>query len=119
MVEIFAVIRRYRLAATRYELQRAGVAGYSFFSAFGRGRQRGLKSTNGMDGGHGFLPRMIFYLVTEADRASVAVEAIIRANQTGEFGDGRIFVTRLESAMRITEKVSAATVHEASCAGVC
>ena len=103
MTEIYAIVRRQGAPATRMELTRVGCQGYTVFPVLGRGRQRGLR-TAGQTGGVGFLPRMLFYLVVEDDHAMETIEAIILANQTGEFGDGRIFLSKLERAGRMSDQ---------------
>jgi nitrogen regulatory protein PII 2 len=113
MVEIMAIIRRKRAAATKEELSRIGCAGYTAFPVLGRGRQRGLR---GEPGGEGlaFLPKVLFDLVVEESQAQETIEAMIRANQTGEFGDGKIFVIEMAETYRISTggRESAATTTE-------
>ena len=101
MVEIIAIIRRKRAAATKEELSRIGCKGYTAFPVFGRGRQRGLK---GEPGGEGlaFLPKILFDLVVEDAQAQETIEALIRANQTGQYGDGKLFVIEMADAYRIS-----------------
>ena len=107
MTEVVAIVRRQRVVATRTELLRAGCPGYTVFSALGRGRQRGLRPRHQADGntapGHAFLPRAVFRIVIEDGQALEMVEAVIRANQTGEFGDGRIFLSKLDDAYRMSD----------------
>ncbi len=101
MREIIAIVRRNRAAATKAELARIGCEGYSQVTVLGRGRQRGLRDQDS-DAGLRFLPKVMFDLVVDDARATETVEAIIRANQTGEFGDGRIFVADVEQGHRIS-----------------
>lgn len=101
MTEIIAMIRRKRAAATQEELSRIGCNGYTAFPVLGRGRQRGLRGEPGGDG-LAFLPKVLFDLVVEDDQAQEIVEALIRANQTGQYGDGRIFVLPTQEACRIS-----------------
>jgi len=49
-----------------------------------------------------FLPKVLFDLIVEESQAQGTIEAIIRANQTGEFGDGKIFVIETAEAYRIS-----------------
>jgi len=49
-----------------------------------------------------FLPKALFDLIVEESQAQETIEAIIRANQTGEFGDGKIFVIEVAEAYRIS-----------------
>ena len=101
MVEIIAIIRRKPAAATKEELSRIGCTGYTAFPVLGRGRQRGLR---GEPGGEGlaFLPKVLFDLVVEDAQAQETIEALIRANQTGQYGDGKLFVIEMAEAYRIS-----------------
>lgn len=101
MVELVAVVRRNRTLATKEELARMHCAGYSMFPVLGRGRQRGLHVQEGRQG-LAFLPKMLFDLVVDDDQAQETIEAIIRSNQTGEFGDGKIFVVEIGETYRIS-----------------
>lgn len=101
MVELIAVVRRDRAIATKAELARVGCSGYSRFPVLGRGRQRGLQGDGSLPG-LPFLPKALFAVVVEDDRVDETIEAIIRANQTGEFGDGRIFLVETSEAYRIS-----------------
>ena len=91
MVELIAIVRRDRALATKAELARIGCAGSSWFPVLGRGRQRGLQS-GGPSPRLPFLPKACFTLMVEEGRIDETVEAVIRANQTGEFGDGKVFL---------------------------
>lgn len=101
MVEIIAIIRRKKASATKEELARIGCTGYSVFAVLGRGRQRGLRVQQGQEG-LAFLPKLLFDLIVEDEQTQETIEAIIRANQTGEFGDGRIFLMEVTQAYRIS-----------------
>ena len=101
MVEILAIVRRNRAAATKQELARIECPGYFQFPVLGRGRQRGLRDQDG-EAGLRFLPKVLFRVVVDDQQASEVIEAIVRANQTGQFGDGRIFVIEATRADRIS-----------------
>ena len=101
MVELIAVIRRNRASSTKEELARIGCEGYSQFPVLGRGRERGLRGAPG-SAGLSFLPKRLFNLIVDDDQEAETVEAIIRANQTGEFGDGKIFVLEVTQGYRIS-----------------
>ncbi len=101
MVELIALVRRDRAIATKAELARIGCTGYSWFPVLGRGRQRGLHS-DGTLPGLSFLPKALFVVVVKEEQVDETVEAIIRTNQTGEFGDGKIFVLDADEAYRIS-----------------
>ena len=113
MREIIAIVRRKRAAATKAELDRIGCEGYCQFAVLGRGRQRGLRDQDS-DAGLRFLPKILFDLIVDDARAAETIEAIVRANQTGEFGDGRIFVAEVAHGYRIsTGAADAVTEHVA------
>ena len=101
MVEIIAIIRRKKASATKEELERIKWSGYSVFPVLGRGRQRGLRGAQGTEG-LAFLPKVLFDLIVGERQAQETIEAIIRANQTGEFGDGKLFVIEVAEAYRIS-----------------
>jgi len=101
MVELIAIIRRKKASSTKEELARIGCPGYSVFPVLGRGRQRGLRGAQGTEG-MAFLPKVLFDLIVEEHQAQETIEAIIRANQTGEFGDGKIFVIEVAETYRIS-----------------
>lgn len=101
MVELIAIVRRKKASATKEELARIDCLGYSLFPVLGRGRQRGLRGAQGNEG-PAFLPKALFDLIVEESQAQETIEAIIRANQTGELGDGKIFVIEIAETYRIS-----------------
>ncbi len=101
MVELIAIVRRKRATVTKEELARIGCLGYSVFPVLGRGRQRGLRGAQGNEG-PAFLPKALFDLIVEESQAQETIEAVIRTNQTGEFGDGKIFVIEVAESYRIS-----------------
>lgn len=101
MIEVIAVVRRGKASATKEELSRVGCSGYFQFPVLGRGRQQGLRDERFKEG-LTFLPKVLFDLVVEEEKAQETVEAILRANQTGEFGDGKIFLVEVSQAHRIS-----------------
>jgi nitrogen regulatory protein PII len=111
MTELIAIVRRTRAAATKAELSRVGCAGYTQWPVLGRGQQRGLRAAAGE--GLAFLPKVLFDIIVENDRAQETLEAILRANQTGEFGDGRIFVVELGDSYRISSGARDASAQPA------
>ena len=68
----------------------------------GFGRQKGYTEIyRGSEYTVDFLPKVKFEIVVDDDRAQRAVEAILRAARTGKIGDGKVFVTEVEQAVRI------------------
>ena len=103
--EVVAIIRPQRWNHTKLRVQRLRIQAFTQMRVLGRGRERGLRylPRKGAASGVGvrYLPkRMISWIVEEAQVAPL-VEAIIEANQTGQLGDGKIFVLPVEDAMRI------------------
>ena len=101
MIEIIAIVRRKQSAATKQELSRIGCQGYTAFPVFGRGKQRGLRSEPGGQG-LAFLPKVLFDIVVEDEQVQETVEAMTRANQSGQFGDGRIFLIDITESSRLS-----------------
>jgi DMSO/TMAO reductase YedYZ molybdopterin-dependent catalytic subunit len=103
---IFAFIRPGRHQATRRALEDAGVAAYTTFGVLGRGRQGGLRFAEASDGAPAipFLPKKCFSLLVEESQVEPALAAIQAANRTqsGEHGDGKIFVLNVSDAVRIS-----------------
>ena len=110
MVEILAIVRRNKALATRQELARIGCQGYSRFTVLGRGKQRGLRTEQRPEA-LAFLPKVLFHLIVDDEQAQEVIEAIMRANQTGEYGDGKVFVIQMTEAYRISTGERAPTIE--------
>lgn len=102
--EVLAIVRPGRRIATRHALEAAGVVSYTTYSVLGRSRQRGLRFPSGEGAVIQFVPKQLFSIVVEEDRAKAVVEALIEANRTGkgQYGDGRIFIMDVEEAVRVS-----------------
>ena len=116
MRELIAVVRRNKTFATQQELARIGCQGYSRLAVLGRGRQRGLRGDDAAKG-LPFLPKVLFDLIVADEAAQETIEAMIRANQTGEFGDGKIFVVEVEESYRISTGARERVVYDAGVGG--
>jgi len=80
----------------------AGVEGMTLSEVKGFGRQKGHSEIyRGTEYTVDFLPKTKFEIVIAVDRAQKAVEAILGAAKTGKIGDGKIFVSEVEEAVRI------------------
>jgi nitrogen regulatory protein PII 2 len=103
--EVIAVIRPERWRSTQSSIYLAGGMGVTQKRVLGRGRQAGLSymSMVKFDGAArlGYLPKRIVRCVVEAENVPAVVKAIIKANQTGNPGDGKIFVCPIEESVRI------------------
>jgi len=100
--KIEAVIKPFKAEPVREALMDAGVEGMSLSEVKGFGRQKGHSEIyRGTEYTVDFLPKIKFEMVVSDDRAQRAVEAILGAAKTGKIGDGKIFVTEVEEAVRI------------------
>ena len=100
MKRIEAIIREERLEPVRLALEEIGINGMTVTEAFGRGQQRGIGSQTASKRAN-FIPKIRLEVVCHDDDCLVAVNAIIRAARTGHIGDGKIFVSSVEEAIRI------------------
>ncbi len=114
MKEVIAIIRRHNLQDTKAGLLGIGVPALTMVSVEGRGKEKGLPGWNyeldpvlmelnekNTGTCMRFIPkRMISTVVEDADVQKV-VETIIRTNQSGHIGDGKIFVCPVEDSIRV------------------
>ena len=99
---ITAIIKPFRLDDVRNALSEVGVAGMTVTEVKGFGRQRGhTELYRGAEYVVDFLPKSKIEIAVDDDLAERAIEAITNAARTGKVGDGKIFVTDLEHALRI------------------
>jgi nitrogen regulatory protein P-II 1 len=100
--KIEAIIKPFKMEPVREALMAVGVEGMSLSEVKGFGRQKGHSEIyRGTEYTVDFLPKIKFETVVSDDQAQRAVETILRAAKTGKIGDGKIFVTQLEEAVRI------------------
>jgi len=102
MTKIEAVIQPSKLDAVKDALIDVGVEGMTILEARGHGRQKGhTEFYRGREYSVDRLPKITLELVTTDERAERAIQAIISAARTGTIGDGKIFVSRVDEAIRI------------------
>ena len=102
MKKIEAIIKPFKLDDVKEALHDVGMQGMTVTEAKGFGRQRGhTELYRGAEYVVDFLPKVKLEVVVGDDLAERTVEAIANAAQTGRIGDGKIFVTAIESALRI------------------
>ncbi|MGB3806270.1 MAG: P-II family nitrogen regulator [Erythrobacter sp.] len=102
MKKIEAIIKPFKLDEVKEALHEIGVSGITVFEARGFGRQKGhTELYRGAEYVVDFLPKVRLETVVPDDQADRVVEAISAAAQTGRIGDGKIFVTTVERALRI------------------
>jgi nitrogen regulatory protein P-II 1 len=102
MKKIEAIIKPFKLDDVKEALHEVGVSGITVTEAKGFGRQKGhTELYRGAEYVVDFLPKVKLEVVVDDALAPRVVEAIAAAAQTGRIGDGKIFVTAIESAVRI------------------
>jgi nitrogen regulatory protein P-II 1 len=102
MKKIEAVIKPFKLDEVKEALQEVGLQGITVTEAKGFGRQKGhTELYRGAEYVVDFLPKVKIEIVLGDDMLEKAVDAIRRAAQTGRIGDGKIFVSNIEEAIRI------------------
>ena len=100
--KIEAIIKPFKLDEVKEALHEIGVSGITVTEAKGFGRQKGhTELYRGAEYVVDFLPKVKLEVVVTDDQAERVVEAIAAAARTGRIGDGKIFVTAIESALRI------------------
>ncbi|KAB7646170.1 P-II family nitrogen regulator [Polymorphobacter fuscus] len=102
MKKIEAVIKPFKLDEVKEALHEVGVSGITVTEAKGFGRQKGhTELYRGAEYVVDFLPKVRLEIVVDDDQVERVVEAIANAARTGRIGDGKIFVSPIESAVRI------------------
>ncbi|MFO1171575.1 MAG: P-II family nitrogen regulator [Hyphomicrobiaceae bacterium] len=102
MKKIEAIIKPFKLDDVKEALQEVGLMGITVTEAKGFGRQKGhTELYRGAEYVVDFLPKVKIEVVLPDDMVEKAVEAIQAAARTGKIGDGKIFVTNVEDAIRI------------------
>jgi nitrogen regulatory protein P-II 2 len=99
---ITAIIKPFKLEEVRDALSAVGVLGMTITEVKGYGRQKGhTELYRGAEYAVNFLPKIRIEVVVPDEDADKIVEAIGSAAKTGQIGDGKIFVTPVEQALRI------------------
>jgi nitrogen regulatory protein P-II 1 len=102
MKKIEAIIKPFKLDEVKEALQEIGVQGLSVIEVKGFGRQKGhTELYRGAEYVVDFLPKVKIEVVLNDEQVDAAIEAIIDAAKTDKIGDGKIFVTNIEQAIRI------------------
>lgn len=102
MKKIEAIIKPFKLDEVKEALQEAGIQGLSVIEVKGFGRQKGhTELYRGAEYVVDFLPKVKIEVVLTDDMVDAAIEAIVAAARTDKIGDGKIFVSTVEQAIRI------------------
>lgn len=99
---IIAIIKPFRLDEVRQALTGLGVSGMTVTEVKGYGRQKGhTEIYRGAEYTVNFLPKLRVEVAVSSEQVDRVVEAITAGARTGQIGDGKIFVTTLDHALRI------------------
>ena len=99
---VMAIIKPFKLEEVRDALTSIGIHGLTVTEVKGYGRQKGhTEIYRGAEYAVSFLPKVKIEVAIATDQVDRAIAAIVGAAKTGQIGDGKIFVTPLEHAVRI------------------
>jgi nitrogen regulatory protein P-II 2 len=99
---VMAVIKPFKLDEVRQALTDIGIEGMTVTEVKGYGRQKGhTEIYRGAEYAIHFLPKVRLEIAVTSQNADRAVDAIVKSAKTGQIGDGKIFVTTIERAIRI------------------
>src|SRR3954467_5592030 len=102
MLKIEAVLQPSKLDAVKDALLEAGIEGMTILEARGHGRQKGhTEFYRGREYTVDLLPKIKLEIVLPDELVDKAIQAIVTNARTGKIGDGKIFVTRIDEAIRI------------------
>ncbi len=102
MKKIEAIIRPFKLEDVKIALVNAGIVGMTVSEVRGFGRQKGqVERYRGSEFTVEFLQKLKLEIVVDDERVSTVVQAIQDAARTGEIGDGKIFISTVDSVIRI------------------
>jgi len=102
MKKIEAIIRPFKLEDVKIALVNAGIVGMTVSEVRGFGRQKGqVERYRGSEFTVEFLQKLKLEIVVDDDRIDTVVNAIQDAARTGEIGDGKIFISTIDSVLRI------------------
>jgi nitrogen regulatory protein PII len=102
MKKIEAIIRPFKLEDVKIALVNSGIVGMTVSEVRGFGRQKGqVERYRGSEFTVEFLQKLKVEVVVEDEKVNSVIDAIAEAAKTGEIGDGKIFVTSIDSVVRI------------------
>ena len=102
MKKIEAIIRPFKLEDVKIALVNSGIVGMTVSEVRGFGRQKGqVERYRGSEFTVEFLQKLKVEVVVENEKVNSVIDAIAEAAKTGEIGDGKIFITQVDSVLRI------------------
>lgn len=111
MKKIEAIIRPHKMEDVREALLESGIKGMTVTEVQGYGRQKGhIESYRGAEYNVEFIPKVKLEIVVVDNLVQTAVSVIIKKGQTGKVGDGKIFISTIDEAIRIRTEESGDSV---------
>lgn len=112
MKELIVIIRPNKMTATKEALDALGYPSMTVSPVLGRGKQRGIAgevkitSESVLAAAHSgtgmkYIPKRLLNLIVQDEDVDLVVNTLIKINQTGQVGDGRIFICPIEDALRV------------------
>ena len=102
MKKVEAVVRHFKLEDVKNALTEQGIHGMTVSEVRGFGRQKGhTEMYRGTEYAVDFVPKVKIEVVCSDDNLQTVVDTILKTAQTGQIGDGKIFVSNLEDSIRI------------------
>lgn len=102
MKKVEAIVRHFKLEDIKNALTEAGVSGMTVTEVRGYGRQKGHTEVyRGTEYNVDFVPKVKIEVACSDDQLQKVLDTIIRSGHTGQIGDGKIFVSTLDNAIRI------------------
>ncbi|MEZ6071574.1 MAG: P-II family nitrogen regulator [Pirellulales bacterium] len=102
MKKIEAIVRHFKLEELKNALNEQGIHGMTVSEVRGFGRQKGHTETyRGAEYAVDFVPKVKVEVVVSDEDAQAVIDTVMRTAQTGQIGDGKIFVTDLADTIRI------------------
>ena len=102
MKKVEAIVKPFKLDEVKEALQELGLQGLTVFEAKGFGRQKGhTELYRGAEHVVDFLPKVKIELIIEDSQLEAVIDAIQKSALTGKIGDGKIFVSSIDDAIRI------------------
>jgi nitrogen regulatory protein P-II 1 len=102
MTKVEAIIQPSRLDAVKEALREAGVEGMTILDVRGHGRQKGhTEHYRGREYTVDLLPKVKLEIILPDERVDATVNAILKGAATGKIGDGKIFLSKVDEAIRI------------------
>ena len=107
---VSAIIKPFKLDDVRTALSDIGINGLTVYEVKGFGRQKGhTELYRGAEYVVDYIPKMKLDIAIDDDQVDLVIDTIVDSAKTGKIGDGKIFVTNLENAVRIRTSESGST----------